>query len=231
MSAVSLIESDFDVINYEAGADSNLRGMECVGCRRLLEYKFFDRNSSYKSGYDPMCPLCKSSPRLSIAEHTSRLREMNYSSEATKRQRHPDQAELRKPRRGKSMSTSEFLTKLHKAYPGLFITEGGIAGDVALYATSGWLRHDWNDRDFKYIGYVTLPKFYGDDLPEYSEYEFDSRDIMLRVSKIGWRSVLIRFIENDIIPEEKINEVFGRPLGDLHNSWFKALQTRRNKSR
>ena len=74
------IQSDFDVIDYEAGADPNLRGQECVGCRRLLTYSYYDRNSAYRSGYDPMCPLCKKSPALSIKEHTDRLREMNYNS-------------------------------------------------------------------------------------------------------------------------------------------------------
>jgi len=36
---VSLIQSDYDVIDYEAGADNELRGMECVGCYRLLTYR------------------------------------------------------------------------------------------------------------------------------------------------------------------------------------------------
>ena len=220
---MSLIQSDYDVIDYEAGADNELRGMECVGCYRLLTYRFFDKNSSYKSGYDPLCSWCKSQPKLSMKEHTSRLREMNYNSAGTARQRHPDQEFFYEDRPGRSMDCSLFLQKLLHIYPALFVTQGGIVTDLALYATSPVAKPGWADRDFKYIGYVTLGV-----LPEYSRYEFDQRDIIQRCTQIGWRSVLLRFVENNILTEDQCLKEFGPPSGGVNSLWYKKLHNHRN---
>jgi hypothetical protein len=62
-------------------------------------------------------------------------------------------------------------------------------------------------------------------MPEYSEYEFDThRDILLRASRVGWRNVLLRFIQSDILTEEQCDKEFGRPSGNLaSDSWFRKL--------
>ena len=222
------IKSDFDIVDYEAGAANDIRGQECCGCRRLLTWSFYDKNESYKSGYDPMCPLCKSSPKLSMAEHTARLREMNYSSEATRRQRHPDQNFFYDKRPGRYMDCALFLQKLLHVYPSLYVTQGGVAingviVDLALYATSGVNKPEWSGNSFKYMGYVTLGT-----MPEYSEYEFNERDVLQRCTQIGWRSVLLRFVENDILTEEQCNREFGPPSGGVNSIWFKKLNNHRN---
>ncbi len=213
------IESDYDVLDYEAGASDDIRGMECASCFRLLTFNFFDRNSSYKSGYDPQCSWCKSQPRLSIVEHTSRLEELNYNSEGTRRQRHPDQDDLRSARGGRTMDCSLFLQKLLHICPQLYVTRGGVMGDLALYVT-GVPRPEWSGNSFKYIGYATLGT-----MPEYSIFEFDEhRDILLRATQIGWRSLLLRFIQSHILTEEQCNAEFGHPSGGLNSLWYKKLQ-------
>lgn len=218
-----MIFSDYDEINWEAGADPNLRGKECAGCFRLLEYRFYDKNSSYKDGYEPLCPLCRKSPKLSIAEHTARLREMNHNSEGTRRQRHEDQDEMHEDRPGRPMDCSLFLQKLHHVVPSLYVAQGGVVGDLALYVTSGTPRKDFGGNTFKYLGFVTLGV-----MPEYSRYEFDSRDILLRETQRGWRSVLLRFIRNKILTEEQCNTEFGHPSGGTNSLWFKNLHRFRN---
>jgi hypothetical protein len=218
-----MIESDYDIIDYEAGVSDEVLGRECCSCWRLLRWKFFDKNSSYKDGYDPQCGWCKKQPKLSISEHTSRLYEMNYSSEGTKRQRHPDQEELRGNRQGRAMDCGLFLQKLQHVYPLLYVTEGGIVGDLALYATSGINKPEWSGNSFKYIGFVTVGV-----MPEYSTYEFDDhRDILLRVKQIGWRSVLIRFIQNNILTEKQCDQEFGPPSGGTDSLWYKKLHDHR----
>ena len=223
-----MIESDFDVIDYEAGSDPDLKGQECVGCHRLLVYSFYDRNSSYKSGYDPMCPLCKSAPKMSIKEHTQRLQELNYSSEATRRQRHPDTEFLIEDRPGRALECSLFLQKLLHIYPSLYVTQGGVTVngaivDLALYATSGVARPEFGGNSFKYMGYVTLGV-----MPEYSVYEFNERAVLLRATQIGWRSVLLRFVEGNILTEEQCLKEFGPPSGGVNSIWYKKLNQHRN---
>ena len=221
---LSLITCDHDVINYEAGVSDEVLGQECRSCFRLLTWNFFNRDSSYKSGYDPQCSWCKLQPRLSVAEHTARLSEMNYNSEGTKRQRHADQEIYHLDRTGRWMESSEFLPKLLRICPRLYVKPGGIVGDLALYIT-GTPRPDWNNQSFRYLGYMTVGP-----MPEYSKYEFDKqRDILLRASHMGWRSVLLRFIENGVLTEEQCDKEFGRPFGHIAQvSWFKKLQQIRN---
>ena len=223
------IESDFDVLDYEAGVDDEVRGMECHSCFRLLKFQFFDKNASYKNGYDPQCSWCKQQPALSVAEHTARLRELNMNSEGTRRQRHTDQDEFHKQRVGEVMDFSLFLQKLHHVYPNLYITPGavtvnGVQVDISLFATSGVAKSEWRGATAKYMGYLTIGP-----MPEYNEYEFDSRDIMLRATRIGWRDVLLRFIKNGILTEEQCNKEFGPPSGFADSTyWYKKLHQYRN---
>ena len=223
------IESDYDVLDYEAGVDDEVLGAECGSCFRLLRWKFFPRNSAYKSGYGPQCQWCLSQPFLSVAEHTARLREMNYNSEGTKRQRHPDQEDFHKDRKGELMDFSLFLQKLHKIYPALYITPGavtvgGVPVDISLFATSGTPKQEWKGQSCRYMGYITMGP-----MPEFNEYEFDSRDIMQRATRIGWRDVLLRFIKNKILTEQQVVAEFGHPSGIADSTyWYKKLHQYRN---
>lgn len=222
-----MVVDEFDIIDYEAGADSTLRGQECASCRRLLTYKFFRKDSSLRSGHRPQCVKCEADPAMSMAEHTARLRAMNFNSEGTRRQRHPDQDEMKKNRTGRVMDASLFLQKLLHVCPNLYVTQGGIVGDLALYVTSGVAKPEWAGLTFKYLGYVTLGI-----MPEFSKYEFDPlRDVMIRATEMGWRSVLIRFVENNILTEEQCLKEFGHPSGGENSLWYKHLHNHRNSNK
>ena len=224
-----MIESEFDVLDYAAGVSNEVLGAECASCFRLLKWEYFPKNPIYKSGYGPQCHWCLGQPVLSIAEHTARLREMNYNSEGTKRQRHVDQEEFYKERTGQIMDFSLFLQKLHHVYPNLYITPGAVTingkiVDIALFATSGVAKSKWMGQTAKYMGYITIGP-----MPEYNEYEFDSRDVLQRATKIGWRDVLLRFIKNGILTEEQCNQEFGPPSGFADSTyWYKKLNQHRN---
>lgn len=220
-----MIVDEFDIIDYEAGASNDLMGQECQSCMRLLTYKFFQRDSSRTSGHSPQCTKCAQAPRMSMAEHTARLREENFNSHGTQRQRHEDQDEMHRDRRGRTLDASLFLQKLLHICPNLYVTSGGIVGDLALYVTSGIPRKEWEDRAFKYMGYVTLGT-----MPEFSKYEFDeARDVVIRATEMGWRSVLIRFIENNILTEQQCLSEFGQPSSGIRAIWDKHLQNHRTK--
>ena len=221
-----MVEDPLTQIDYDAGADPETRGQECNACFRLFTWEsgMFNRNSAYKTGYYPQCTECQKKPKMTIAEHTARLREMNHSSEGTKRQRHEDQSEFRKDRSGRRMDASLFLQKLLHLVPGLYVAPGGIVGDLGLYVT-GLARPEWEGNTFKYVGYVTLGI-----MPEYSTYDFDNqRDVMIRVKDMGWRSMLLRFVENGIVTEKQCDQEFGTPSGGTTSTWYKALHKKRNQ--
>jgi hypothetical protein len=162
-----------------------------------------------------------------MEEHTARMKEKNFNSEAVKKQRHEDQEEFRKvdARWGKTMHTSDLLVKLHRVVPSLFVKEGGIVGDLAMYTVAAGPRKDWDGKNYKYLGYVT----YG-QLPEYSIYEFDEKaDVMVREDERGWRTVLLRFIKAGLLTEAQCDKEFGKPTMRGSNVWYKRLFDYRNK--
>ena len=222
-----LIKSDYDVIDYEAGVSDDVLGQECHSCFRLLRWRFFDRNSSYKNGYEPQCSWCKTQLKLSVAEHTARLKELNMNSAGTKRQRHADQEEFHKHLEsdGYVLDAGLFLSKLLRIYPRLSVTQGnvtvnGVPVDVSLFATSGVPQPGWNGLCCKYMGYITLGP-----MPEFTQYSFNERDVLQRADRVGWRSVLLRFIKAGLITEEQCNQEFGRPSGLVDSAlWYKKIQ-------
>lgn len=223
-----LSDYDLDQIDPDIAAADEVLGQECSGCYRLLAYKFYRRDSSYKNGYKPLCTNCEAQPALSLEEHTHHMREKNLSSEAVRKQRHEDQEEFRKTdaRWGKTLHTSDLLLKLHRLVPNLFVKEGGIEGDLALYVTAPGIRKDWDGKNYKYLGYVTYAT-----LPEYSIYEFNDKiDVMVREEIRGWRTVLLRFIKADLLTEEQCDREFGKPSSRGSTVWFKRLYEHRNKA-
>ena len=199
-------------------------GRECGGCHCLLDWIHYRRDSSMKDGRAALCFDCEAAPRLSTKEHTFRLYEQNYNSEAVKKQRWEDQDELRndEARIGRPMLHSDFLTVVKRLVPSLYITEGRIIGDLAVYQTAPGPQKAWDDRDFRYLFYVPTGV-----LPEFSQYQFsqDGFDIPIRESRRGWRTVLLRLIKSRLLDEQTCNQVFGRPAEcEASNRWYKQLQ-------
>lgn len=163
-----------------------------------------------------------------MEEHTDRLAKKSFNSEAVKKQRHEDQEEFRKTdaRWGRVLHTSDLLLKLHRIVPSLFVKEGGIVGDLAMYVTAAGPRKDWEGKNYKYLGYVPYR-----ELPEYSLYQFDNKmDVMIREDLRGWRTVLLRFIKAGLLTEEQCDKEFGKPSSRGSTVWYKQLFNHRNQA-
>lgn len=214
-------------IDHDLMYSPELLGHECDSCRCIKLFREFRKDTSWSSGYSPRCLSCEGAPRLSLEEHVSRLESANFNSEAVKKQRHSDQEEFRQyeARVGTSMHCSDLLLKLHKLVPSLYVKQGGIEGDLALYLVAGEPQSKWDGKNYKYMGYVTFAM-----LPEYSLYEFDEKlDVMIRASERGWRDVLLRFIKDGLISEQTCDKVFGRPSSSGATvGWYKKLWNYRN---
>lgn len=220
------IGDEINEIDRDIAASPDLLGAECSGCFRLLAYKFFRKDSSLRTGHKPLCMDCEDQPKLSIAEHTARMKEKNFNSVAVKAQRHEDQNEFRKTdaRRGRPMHTSELLIRLQKLVPSLFIKDGGLINHLALYQIADQPQAKWDGRNYKYLGYVEVAT-----LPEFSTYSFDDvRDVMIREEERGWRTVLLRFIRAGLLTEEQCIKEFGHATGQGSAVWAKELWKIRN---
>jgi hypothetical protein len=222
------LEDPANIVSQEVVESSDLLGKECIGCLRILGYEFFDRDSSYRDGRKDLCTLCAHSPRLSIEEHTARLRESNNSSYTVRAQRWEHQDEIRDERAawGRFLSSSDLIKRLRQLIPSLYVTEGRIAGDLAIFQTAASPRPDWSDRNFRYLFYCPTGI-----LPEYSLYEFESaRDVPVREKLRGWRTVLLRLIKSGLISEKQCDESFGEPSGGPRRArWRRQLYEYRNQ--
>lgn len=209
-----------NVLDQEIVESPNLLGKECVSCGRILAYAFFRRDSTYRDGRRDQCQSCESSPRLSTSEHTARLKELNYNSHATRRQRWQNQQDYEndEARVGRPMHHSELLRKIRKRIDCLYITDGRIIGDLAVFQIFPCAQPDLGGRDFKYLFYIPTGM-----LPEFSQYEFDDRDIPIRESKRGWRTVLLRLIKLGLLSEERCDREFGSARGEASTVWYRQL--------
>lgn len=205
----------------------DLLGKECIGCLRVLPFNHFQRDASCRDGRRDLCDRCASVPRLSVAEHTARLREMTNNSEAVKRQRLPNQEEYKNDlaRIGRLMHHTDLIHVLSQLVPSLYITDGNIQGDLAVFRTYGVPQPHLEGRTFEYLFYI--PTGY---LPEFSLYEFNERDIPQREKQRGWRTVLLRLIKSGLLTEESVNHVFGPATGPgstIYNSTLYDFRNRR----
>jgi len=224
---MSDLETAANTLNNRVVESPHLMGKECIGCNRILEYQFFKRDSSYRDGRRDLCDVCANAPRLNIAEHTARLREGNYNSEAVRSQRWANQEDYRnaEARIGRPMFASDFIAILKRLIPDLYFMDGRVSGDIAAFRTYGRPQARLEGRTFEYLWYIPSGL-----LPEYSIYEFDEvHDVAIRERQRGWRTPLLRLIEAGLLTEEVCNQVFGRPEGPASTVWHRILYNFRNR--
>jgi len=122
------------------------------------------------------------------------------------------------------MYSGDFLNVLRSLVPNLYITEGNIEGDLAVFRTYPCPQPELDGRDFRYLFYIPTGL-----LPEYSIWEFDKiRDVRLREKQRGWRTVLLRLIKSGMLDESVCNKVFGYPEGEASTVWHRELFEFRN---
>lgn len=214
-------------LDLQKEASSEVYGKHCSGCRAALDFIHFRKDSSITDGHSHLCWDCEAQPALSTEENLSMLQEKNYNAEATKKQRWDHQEELIDPeaRVGRPMRHSDFFLILQKLVPNLYITQGRIIGHLAVYQTAPCPQTQWNNRDFRYL-------FFSEEgtMPEFSQYQVDEeRDIVIRESKRGWRTVLLRLVKLGLLDEETCGKVFGRPEGPSAQRYNRELYKHRNK--
>lgn len=226
----------FDPINQIDPAiaySHDLLGKECCTCLKVFPYSFYLKDSSYRDGYKDQCDMCRTSPKMSIVEHTARLKEMNFSSEAVKRQRWgKNQTDWMVPdyvRMGVVRHHSEVINGIRKLLTTekLFIREGNFLGDFAAYQISGVSRPDFSGprNDYKYLFYI--PTGF---MPEFSLMEFNEMAIPVREYKRGWRNVLARLVKAKLLTEDDIHYTFGRPPENIASQPYRReLYQIRNK--
>ncbi len=153
-------------------------------------------------------------------EELARLKEEN--TYARSRYKFSMQDEFKLERQGQILTSNEFLRRLRTI--GLHVWYGdrsGMAGTTGLYAVvPGWL-----GAEQQYVGFVQLPF-----MQEFEELHFDRYDVPLGCKRRGWRTVLLRLVQNRIISEEKLNQVFREaPTGPVSRRYLQQMHHFRNR--
>lgn len=216
--------SEFNEIDRAVMESPELLGKECSGCYRVLAYKFYDRDSSNRDGYKDFCALCQSAERLSTEEHVSRQREMNYNSSQNQRWEHQEELYDDAARIGRPLFSSDLLFTLGHLIPSLYVTDGRIAGDLAMFRTYGCPQEHLGGNTFEYLFYCPTGL-----LPEFSTYEISDRDVPIREKQRGWRTVLLRLIKAKMLTEEVADKVFGKADGKAASRYLRELQKFRQR--
>lgn len=200
---------------------------QCATCLNIKPFNQFRRDASYREGVRDQCLSCESEPRLSTEEHTARLWEKSYYDHRVKSQRWSHQEDYMddRPRWGHPMHHSELLYKLRNLLPTeLFIIDGNIVGDLAVYQVFGQPQPELNGLTFKYLWYI--PTGF---MPEFSLYEFDERDVPIKERQRGWRTPLLRLIKSGLLTERQVDKEFGPAEGMGSIVYRRQLYIYRNK--
>lgn len=211
------LNDPFNQLDHDVGFSRTLYGKECMACKRALAFSLFNRDSSVRDGYAHLCQQCEVSPRLSTAEHVSRLREMNNNSHALAKQRRPDEAHYQsRDFTGKRMEFQEFIRRLKKIYPYLIVADAYFLNESSLYITdlsapSG----------VRYVGYLNTGV-----LNENSRYRYNERNVPVEEVDRGWRSILLKMILLGVVTDQAVREEFG-PSSDF--IWNKTIFNFKNQ--
>ncbi len=212
-------------LDLRKAASPEIFGQTCGGCKSDLDWVHYRKDSSKTNGHAALCYSCEAAPAMSIAEHTARTRERNFNAASSQRVRFQDDYKNDEARRGRQMYSGDFLSVLKRLVQNLYITDGRIEGDLAVFRTYPCPQPDLEGRDFRYLFYIPTGL-----LPEYSIWEFDRiRDVRIKESQRGWRTVLLRLIKLGMLSEETCNAVFGIPDGEASTVWHRELFEFRNQ--
>jgi hypothetical protein len=220
-----MLTPEENVLDLRKKTSPEIYGRECAGCKCDFDWIHYRKDSSQRDGYAPLCYSCENSPKLSTREHVSRVRERNFNAASSQRARFQDDYKNDEARIGRQMHHSALIEVLRKLVPSLYITEGRIEGDLAVFLTYPCPQPELDGRDFRYLFYIPTGL-----LPEYSLWEFDKiKDIRIRESRRGWRTPLLRLIKTGLLTEEACNKVFGVPTGEASTVWHRELFEFRNQ--
>lgn len=209
-------------------SNHSVYGKECCGCLRVKNTTEFRRDSSYREGVRDLCNLCESSPRLSMEEHTHRLKEDNYNSAAVRAQRWEHQLEYMEDdecRSGRMRHSSEIYGFLKKHAPSLYFMDGRIENDISIFRTYGVPQPGADGKTFAYLMY--MPSGF---MPEFSLIEYGPQDQPVRERRRGWRTVLLRMIKSGIVTEQQVDDRFGKATGPGAVPYNRQLQIHRSRN-
>ena len=154
--------------------------------------------------------------QLSAEENLKRLYEDTEMKVAKYRTHDHDELKDEHLRSGHKIHHSEFLHKLRKLIPGLYVYPGNIPNTVTLYST--------RNNELKYLA----ASFELGWIPEFTFIRVDRADLMKSPLDggivHGWRTVLLRLLKGKVVSWEDVKREFGDATGASSTRWRQQTQ-------
>jgi len=194
-------------------------GLSCAACSaKGSSYKNYDKELQYADDIEPsVAKILENTEKHEFRqagqqarEELARLYEENV--EVRKAHRFDRQEELQVKREGKILHMSEFLrlyrASLPEGWSAWFTDKGGMANTLGLFVGHPGLLSPCSHKagEPHYIGFVQVPM-----MQEFEELHFDHYNVPLGSKRRGWRTILLRSVEQKILTEQAAHENFGAP--------------------
>ena len=158
-------------------------------------------------------------------EEFFRLHEKN--AHARREHQFPNQEELKLAREGTILHMNEFLSRLRRCGLNCWYGEkGGMKGTTGLYVghdKKASCSHEIGAPH--YVAFVQVPF-----MQEYEELNFDQYNVPLGSKRRGWRTVILKLLEQNLLTVAKADEIFGKPatgpVSRRYNEYLAFLSTR-----
>lgn len=165
-------------------------------------------------------------PSEQSREEYLRLFEKNAS--ARREHQFPNQEELKLQREGRILHMNEFLSMLRRCGLNAWYSDkGGMAKTLGLYIGHDKLASCTHETGLPhYVCFVQVPF-----MQEYEELNFDRYNVPLGSKRRGWRTVLLKLLEQRLVSVAKVNEVFGEPAtGPVSRRYKEYIQFMGNRA-
>lgn len=198
-------------------------------------WKQYDDEFAYSSDLEPRVAdimrrveeesdIVKSSQQSK--EEYLRLFEQNAANR--KEYQFPNQEELKLQREGRIFHMNEFLSRLKRCGLNCWYSEkGGMPGTVGLYVghdKTARCSHEFGEPH--YVGFCQVPF-----MQEYEELRFDQYNVPLGSKRRGWRTLLLKIVEQGLVPVSKLDEIFGAPAtGPVSRRYKEYLNFLKNRA-
>ena len=153
-------------------------------------------------------------PSAEVQELTAEQREANL--ESARRYKFDRQQEVTSYVPGRMLTSRQFLRMLRQINPAFEYNDYVAVGLRGLnLVINGELTYLTSVQDGMML--------------EWSQLREDDHGVGTNEKYRGWRTVLMNLIQADIVTEEQVHLVFGKPAGPRADRWFRNLYMKRNK--
>lgn len=157
--------------------------------------------------------------RINLEEGLAKIKEDNQVLIDTKKIPNQSLLENKDMAMGIAMQPSEFIRRIQKLNPSIVVKPGTTDAVAVYYPTYD---EDEGKTVLKYVSGFFVDQM----MREYTYLIVDDKGLPKRAPR-GWRTVLLDFIKQGILPYAQVKAAFGEPTGQRNILWNEQMRERK----